>query len=98
MGWSVIGRGEADNAASLPPFGVVRPCCLVASGDSNRVEVARSPLVRREHRMDQPVRKHIEDHGLVLATRETFDNPGFMYGATEVSVYVRPHARNAGAA
>lgn len=77
---------------------VRHPSWLVASGDHERLEVARSPLVRQRHRIYREVRQHIADHGLVLAARESFADPNFMHGEVEASVYVTPLARNAGAA
>lgn len=67
-----------------------RPRWLVASGNHERLEVTRSPLVRQQHRIYQPVSKHIEDHGLVLVAREAVPNPDFMYGETEIPVYAAP--------
>jgi hypothetical protein len=70
-------------------------CWLIANGDGERVEVQRSPLVRERHSMYQPVRCYIAEHGLVLAARETFKDPDFMYGKVEMSVYLPPASRNA---
>ncbi|WP_255245958.1 hypothetical protein [Mycobacterium persicum] len=89
----MIRAGEADNTASLP-FEVVHPCWLIAIGDTERVEVLRSPLVSDDKRMYQPVRSYIAGHGLVLTVRETFEDPDWMGGAVEVSVYVPPAVRN----
>lgn len=89
-----MGLGEAGKSAS-PPFGVVHPCFLIANGDADRVEVLRSPLVRAEASMYQPVRRYIEDHGLVLAARESFPDDDWMFGEVEMSVYVPPASRNA---
>lgn len=71
---------------------------VTARGDQNRVDVARSPLVKQRHRCYQPVREHIARHGLVLAARETRADPDFMHGEVETSVYVTPQTRNAGIA
>lgn len=73
---------------------IIRPCWLIAIGDTERVEVLRSPLVREKHSMYLPVRRFIADHGLVLAVRETFEDPDWMHGEVEVSVYVPPAVRN----
>jgi hypothetical protein len=45
--------------------------------------------------MYQPVRRFINDHGLVLAAQETFEDDEWIYGQVEMSVYVPPVARNA---
>ncbi|MBS1696090.1 MAG: hypothetical protein JST91_28175 [Actinobacteria bacterium] len=75
------------NVGSLP-FEVARPCWLIATGGPERVEVSRSPLVGDTDKWYQPVRRYIADHGLVLASRETFDDADWMFGAVEMSVYV----------
>lgn len=90
----MTGIGEAASTAS-PPFGVDRPCWLIAHGDAHRLEVLRSPLVTESKRMYAPVRQFIADHGLVLAARETFEDAVWMGGEVEMSVYVPPAARNA---
>lgn len=83
---------EAFSAARLP-IGVERPCWLIASGDSDRVEVLRSPLVRDGHKWLEPIRWHIFENGLVLSTRKTFEDDGWMFGEVEVSVYVPSDVR-----
>lgn len=76
---------------------VVHPCWLIATGDQERVEVLRSPLVRQDDGIYRPVREYIAGHGLVLAARETFPGvPEFMHNSVEMSVYVTPQARNNG--
>jgi hypothetical protein len=74
---------------------VNRPCWLIATGDTQRVEVLRSPLVQGSRSMYAPVRRHLEAHGLVLAARNTFEDDGWMFGQVEMSVYVPPASRNA---
>ena len=74
---------------------VTKPHWLIANGDAERVEVLRSPLVREQHSMYQPVRRYIAYHGHVLAAQETFDDDEWMHGQVEVSVYVPPAVRNA---
>ena len=74
---------------------VVHPAFLIATGDTERVEVLRSPLVKDTSRRYQPVRRYIAEHGLVLAAQETFDDPDWMFGEVAVSVYVPPAVRNA---
>lgn len=73
---------------------IARPCWLIATGDVERVEVLRSPLVREDDSWMDPVRRFIGDHGLVLAARETFLDDDWMHGRVEVSVYVPPAVRN----
>lgn len=90
----MTGLGEAGKAAS-PPFGVVRPCWLIANGDDERLEVLRSPLVKDTGRMYEPVRRYIAEHGLVLAARETFEDRDWIFGQVEMSVFVLPASRNA---
>ncbi|MCV7230862.1 hypothetical protein H7J73_33135 [Mycolicibacterium komossense] len=77
------------------PFGVSRPCWLAATGDTDRLEVLRSPLVKDTSRMYEPVRRFIGDHGLALAAQDTFEDADWMFGSVEMSVYVTPAARNA---
>jgi len=71
---------------------VTRPCLLIADGDSDRLEVLRSPAVTDAKRMYQPVREFINRHGLVLAARETFDDDDWIDCKVEVSVYVAAKA------
>jgi Gene product 70 len=73
---------------------IAHPCWLIGIGDTERVEVLRSPLVREHHKWMEPVRRFIGDHGLVLAVRETFSDSDWMFGQVEVSVYVPPAVRN----
>lgn len=73
---------------------ITRPCLLIATGSTERLEVLRSPVVLDTKRMYQPVRQFIAEHGLVLAVRETFEDQDWMYGVVEVSVYVPPAMRN----
>lgn len=77
---------------------VIRPCLLIATGNAERVEILRSPLVKDTSRNYEPVRRFIADHGLVLAARETFPDGDWCYGKVEVSVYVPPAKRNASCA
>ena len=67
---------------------------LYAIGNAERVEVLRTPLVREDDSWLKPVRRFIEDHGLVVAVRETFPDPDFMFGEVGLSVYVPPAERN----
>lgn len=78
---------EAAQAASLA-LEVIHPCWLIASGDSQRIEVLRSPLVRQGKSMFEPVRRFIEQHGMVLAARATFDDDDWMHGTVIVEVFV----------
>lgn len=73
---------------------ITRPCWLIAYGNAERVEVLRSPLVQDTHKWLQPVSQYIREHDLVLAARETFEDPDWMFGEVEVSVYVSPAMRN----
>jgi hypothetical protein len=73
---------------------VIRPCWLIATGDDERLEVLRSPAVRTTDDWYRPVRRYIEDHGLVLAAQESFDDDDWMMGEIEMSVYVPPASRN----
>lgn len=41
-----------------------------------------------------PVRRFIAEHGLVLAARETSEDPEWMHGKVEMSVYLPPAVRN----
>lgn len=66
---------------------VIEPHWLIALGDTQQVEVMRSPLVTDDDESMQPIHRHIADHGLVLAHRETIPNPDFMFGEFELSVY-----------
>lgn len=65
---------------------------LIATGGSDSLEVFRSPLVRDDDEDYLPIKQFINDHGLVLATRETFDDDYWVFATVEVSVYVRPAA------
>ena len=80
-----------------PPVNLelAHPGFLIVNGDTQRLEVMRSPLVTNSKRMYQPVTQFIADHGLVLAARDTFDDADWMHGSVEVSVYVPPAVRNA---
>lgn len=75
-------------------FELTRPCFFSAEGDSQRVEVLRSPLVKSTWGPYAPVRKFIEDNGLVLLSRETAESRDWMCGAVETWVFVTPSARN----
>jgi hypothetical protein len=86
--------GKAVGEGGSFPFEVIHPCWLIAIGDAERVEVLRSPLVREEKSMYEPVRRFIAEHGLVLAAQETFEDDEWMFGEVEVSVYVPPAVRN----
>jgi len=90
----VTGIGEAARAASHP-LEVIHPCWLIATGNTERVEVLRSPLVLHDKKMFQPVRRYIAEHGLVLAAQEIFDADDWMGSQIEMSVYVPPAVRNA---
>jgi hypothetical protein len=68
---------------------------LIANGDTQRLEVLRSPLVTSTKPIYQPVRQFIADHGLLLASQETFPNIDWMFGEVEMSVYLPPASRNA---
>lgn len=83
-----------DYDATAKPL-VVWPSFLIATGDAERLQVLRSPLVRDDDQKYEPVRRYISDHGLVLAARETFEDEHWMFGSVEMSVYVPPASRNA---
>ncbi|WP_264037634.1 hypothetical protein [Mycolicibacterium hodleri] len=68
---------------------------LIADGDNRRLEVLESPLVKSTKPIYQPVRQFIADHGLVLATQQTFQDIDWMLGEVEMSVYVPLASRNA---
>jgi hypothetical protein len=85
--------GGRREPASRLPLEIAKPCLLIAIGDTERVEVLRSPLVREEHSMYEPVRRFIAEHGLVLAAQQTFEDDEWMFGKVEVSVYVPPAVR-----
>jgi hypothetical protein len=72
---------------------ITRPCWLIARGDEERVEVLRSPLVRKDDSMYEPVRRFIAERDLVLTAQETFQDDGWMFGAVQVSVYTAQPAR-----
>ena len=76
-------------------FSLAHPTLLTAIGDADRLEVLRSPLTVSTGRMYGPVGQFIADHGMVLAAQETFDDPDWMYGQFEMSVFVSPASRNA---
>ncbi|WP_448424523.1 hypothetical protein [Mycobacterium novum] len=59
--------------AQVGHIDIDRPCWLTARGDATRVEVYRSPLVKRDSRMSTPVADHLADHGLSLVYTETYD-------------------------
>lgn len=73
---------------------VADPCWLVATGDPQRVEVLRSPMVDTADEDYAPVARFIAEHGLVLAAQETFTDDRWMHGSVEFSVFVPPAARN----
>lgn len=75
-------------------FAVAHPALLTAIGDAERLEVLRSPLTKSTGRMYQPVGQFIDQHGLVLAAQESFEDSGWMYGSVEMSVYVPAASRN----
>jgi hypothetical protein len=66
---------------------VVYPTFLIAVGDTERLEVLRSPVVRQDDPWLQPVHQFIEDQGLVPAISESFDDPDWMFGRVDVTVY-----------
>jgi Gene product 70 len=66
---------------------VVHPTFLIAVGDTERLEVFRSPVVREDDSWVEPVHQFIKDHGLVPAISESFDDPDWMSGRVEVTVY-----------
>ncbi len=69
---------------------------IFAHGDSERLEVLRSPGLRDTDDWWQPVRQFIAGHGLRLSAQEDFRHPHFMDGGCAAEVYVSPAARNAG--
>lgn len=87
-----VGMGGRREPASRLPIEVVRPCWLIAVGDSERVEVLRSPLVRDDDSWLDPIRGYINDHGLVLAAQQTFEDDDWMFGKVEMSVYTKAAA------
>ncbi len=79
----------------VSPFRVVYRGWLVAEVvESGSLTVIRSPLVSDTDEIYLPVREYIEGRGLVLGSRWEEDAPGWVFGRTEVSVYVTPKARN----
>lgn len=88
----MTGTGESGNTLLLP-FEVVHPGFLIAVGNVERLEVSRSPLVRDDDSMYEPVQRFIADHGLVLLDQETFDDDHWAYREVEASVYVPPAVR-----
>lgn len=70
------------------------PTLLLAVGASERVDVLRSPMVSESDSAIEPVRRYTEEHGLVLAARQEFEDDGWQMGRVEVSVYVPPSVRN----
>lgn len=73
---------------------VVDPSWLIATGDGQRVEVLRSPLVESTDADYAPVARFITDHGLVLAAQQTYTDDRWIFGAFEFSVFTSPAARN----
>lgn len=73
---------------------ITKPCWLIAIGDASRIEVLRTPLVRDTDSIYEPVRRFIDEHGLVLAAQETFKDRDWIFGEVEMSVYVPPAVRN----
>jgi hypothetical protein len=89
---------EIDTVWSHDLIQVEHPCWLIAVGDAEHVEVLRSPLVRDNDEWLQPISQFIADHGLVLAAQETVEDPDWMFGEVEMSVYVTAPADDAVAA
>lgn len=73
---------------------IEKPGWLIAFGDTRRLEVLRSPLVRDDASMYEPVRRFIADCGLVLAAQKTFEDHDWMHGKVGMSVFVPPEVRN----
>lgn len=67
---------------------VVHPTFLIAIGDAERLEVLRSPLVLDTDSLYAPVRQFIEEHSLAPAISESFDDPDWMWGRVDVTIYV----------
>jgi hypothetical protein len=66
---------------------VVHPTFLIAIGDTDRVDVLRSPLVPEDASILGPVREFIDQHQLVPRISETFADADWMFGEVEVTVY-----------
>jgi hypothetical protein len=66
---------------------VIHPTFLIAVGDTERLEVFRSPVISEDDSWLEPVHQFIEDHGLVPAIPESFADPDWMFGQVEVTVY-----------
>lgn len=65
------------------------PQWLYAHGDSGRIEVYRSPLVRDDDLSYISIREFIAEHGLSLAACEVVPDTTMMFGRAEASVWVR---------
>jgi hypothetical protein len=66
---------------------VVHPTFLIAVGDTERLDVLRSSVVRDDDYWLEQVHQFITDHGLIAALSESFDDPDWMSGRVEVTVY-----------
>ncbi|BBY62193.1 hypothetical protein [Mycolicibacterium helvum] len=90
--WTSLWPNETGSPALSLEFAsqleIVHPGWLYAVGDGIQVEVMRSPLVRDDNDWLDPVLQYIAEQGLALASRETFEDPDWMFGKVEISVYV----------
>jgi hypothetical protein len=66
---------------------VDEPCWLVATGDSTKVEIYRSPLVKRDDESTSPALDFIETHGLKLVFTETDEDSAWMFGERIREIY-----------
>lgn len=90
-----MSKGREAGYTASPPFEIIRPCWLIAVGDSSRVEVIRSVQLREDDESIDPIREFVSEHGLVLAAQRTFDDiDGFIRRKVVMSVYVTPAVRN----
>ena len=61
---------------------------LTAHGDTSRVELFRSPLIKTQSRRFGPVLDYIAAHGLELAYTETDEDNEWMLGQRIREIYV----------
>ncbi|WP_435592025.1 hypothetical protein [Nocardia sp. bgisy118] len=72
---------------------VDRAMYIIAETSGTAINVFRSPIVRDQDVLFQPVREHIRQHGLVLAWSETFEDSGWMFGELIAEIYTTPDRR-----
>lgn len=78
---------NSNSTIPSPRLDVGRPTWLTAQGDASGVAVYRSPLVKHDSRMFEPVLEFIADHGLGLAYTETEADPDWMHGQRIREIY-----------